>query len=91
MKVKFKFGIQTYSGTVDEMTFGSYRKNSLCIGRKYVTPKLTDNNTSMGAKLKNLAIVHGSVTSGYLDELKTYAGLNSVNVPKGKLPLKLLY
>ena len=98
MKVKFKFGIQTYSGTVDEMTFGSYRKNSLCIGRKYVTPKLTENNTSMGAKLKNLAIVYGSVTSGYLDELKTYAGLNSVNVPKTKLPptafaifVKMLY
>ncbi len=38
MKVKFKYGIQTYSGTVDEMTFGSYRKGTLCIGRKYVIP-----------------------------------------------------
>ena len=34
MKVKFKYGIQTYSGTVDEMVYGSYRDGKLCIGRE---------------------------------------------------------
>ncbi|MDY0126584.1 MAG: hypothetical protein RBR69_00410 [Candidatus Cloacimonadaceae bacterium] len=86
MKVKFKFGIKTYSGTVDEMTFGAYRNGSLCIGRKFVTPKLTANNTLMGETMKNLATVYGALSSGYKDDLKAYALANVVNVPKSKLP-----
>jgi hypothetical protein len=98
MKVIFKFGIKTYSGTVDEMTFGSYRKHSLCIGRKYVTPKLTANNTLMGTVMKNLADVYGDVSSDYKDDLKVYAQRNSANIPSGKIPptsfaifVKMLY
>jgi hypothetical protein len=86
MKVKFKYGIQTYSGTVDEMTFGSYRDGTLCIGRKYVIPALTENNTQKGTIMKNLATVWAEVSSGYKDEMKTYAGRNAVNVPKDMLP-----
>ena len=40
----------------------------------------------MGDKLKNLALIYSSVSSGYKDELRTYAGLNSVNVPNDALP-----
>lgn len=86
MKVKFKFGIQTYSGTIDEMTFGSYRKGLLCIGRKYVVPRLTENNTAKGTIMKNLATVWADVSSGYKDEMKTYALRNAVNIPKNMLP-----
>jgi hypothetical protein len=86
MKVTFNFGIRTYSGTVDGMTFGSYRKDSLCIGRKYVTPILTENNTAMGAKMKNLGTVYGELSSGYKTDLKTYAVKNIANVAKDKLP-----
>ncbi len=86
MKVIFKFGIKTYSGTVDEMTFGSYRKDSLCIGRKYVTPILTANNTLMGAVMKNLAAVFGACSPDYKADLKVYAQRNSANVPNGKIP-----
>lgn len=86
MKVRFKYGIKTYSGTLDEMTFGSYRKGKLCIGREYVVPTLTANNTSMGAVCKNLAAVFGDCSPDYKDDLKIYAGLNVVNVPKTKLP-----
>ncbi|PKN73506.1 MAG: hypothetical protein CVU50_01975 [Candidatus Cloacimonetes bacterium HGW-Cloacimonetes-3] len=86
MKVRFKYGIRTYSGTLDEMTFGSYLKGKLCIGREYVIPKLTANNTLMGAVCKNLAEVYGDCSTGYKADLKTYAGLNAVNIPKGKLP-----
>ncbi|PKN74082.1 MAG: hypothetical protein CVU50_00460 [Candidatus Cloacimonetes bacterium HGW-Cloacimonetes-3] len=67
MKVQFKYGIKTYSGTADEMTYGSYRDGSVCIGRKYVVPSLTAQNTSLGAKLKNLADVFGDCSSGYKD------------------------
>ena len=86
MKVNLQFGIKTYSGTVDGMTFGSYKKDTICIGRKHVSPRITENNTNMGAKMKNLSLVYGSVTSGYKDDLKTYAIANAANVPKGKLP-----
>jgi len=86
MKVKFKFGIQTYSGTVDEMVFGSYRNGTLCIGRKYVYPTITENNTSKGTIMKNLATVWADVSSGYKDEMKTYALRNAVNIPKNMLP-----
>ena len=86
MKAKFKYGIATYSGTIDEITFGSYRKDTVCIARKYVIPRLTEHNTQMGSQLKNLATVWADVSSGYKDELKIYAAKNLANTPKGKLP-----
>lgn len=85
MKVKFNYGIRTYSGTLDEMTFGSYRKDSVCIARKYVVPRITENNTQMGSIMKNLATVYGEVSSGYKEELKLYTAKNVVNVPSGQL------
>lgn len=86
MKVTFKYGIKTYSGTIDEMTYGSFRDDNLCIGRKYVSPTLTANNTLRGTIIKNLADVYSSLSSGYRDDLKTYAAKNISNVPKDKLP-----
>ncbi len=86
MKVTFKYGIQTYSGTIDEMTFGSYREDTVCIGRKYVSPRLTENNTRIGAIATNLASVWEEVSSGYKEEMVTYSQRNAVNIPKGKLP-----
>ena len=86
MKVTFKYGIKTYSGTVDEMTYGSFRDDNLCIGRKYVMPTLTANNTLRGTIIKNLAAIYGSLSSSYKDDLKVYAAKNAVNVPKDKLP-----
>ncbi|PKN71971.1 MAG: hypothetical protein CVU50_09280 [Candidatus Cloacimonetes bacterium HGW-Cloacimonetes-3] len=85
MKVRFKYGIKTYTGTADEMTYGSYRNGSLCIGRKYVMPRTTTQNTSMGAKIKNLANVFGDCSTGYKDDLKVYAGKYQALVPAGKL------
>ena len=85
MKVNLKYGIKTYSGTMDEMTYGSYRKNTICIGRKYVKPRLTDQNALIGSKMKNLAIIYKDVSDSYKQELKQYALLNAVNVPKEKL------
>ncbi|HOV16299.1 MAG TPA: hypothetical protein PLF50_02200 [Candidatus Cloacimonadota bacterium] len=86
MKVKFKYGIKTYSGTVDGMTYGSYRKGNLCIGREYVYPTLTDNNHQKGAIVKNLAKVYSEVSSDYLADLKTYGVRNGKeNVPRNQL------
>ena len=73
MKVKFKFGIKTFSGTAEEMTYGSYAKNTLCLGRQYVKPMLTANNAHMGAIGKNLASVFRAANAAYVNDFKTYA------------------
>lgn len=86
MKVKFKYGIRTYSGTLDEMTYGSFRKHTLCIGRKYVKPAFTDQNAKMGAIMKNLSALYAEADEGYLDDLGVYAVRNGrQNVPYGRL------
>lgn len=85
MKVTFKYGIKTFSGTLDDMTFGSFREASLCIGRKYVIPTLTANNTAKGTITKNLAEIWSGVSSGYKTDLKAYAAKNAANIPKGQL------
>ena len=98
MKVKFKHSIQTYSGKIDEMVYGSYRHGNLCIGREYVYPRLTDNNFEKGAILKNLASVYKNASDEYKADLKIYCLRNSVNIQKDKLVptafsifLKLMY
>jgi len=86
MKVTFKYGIITYSGTLDEMTYESCKDGQVCIGRKFVRPALTANNSTHGSNTKNLAEIFGSLSSGYKADLKTYAGLNAANVDAHKLP-----
>ncbi|MDP2173041.1 MAG: hypothetical protein Q8M98_01440 [Candidatus Cloacimonadaceae bacterium] len=87
MKVKFKYGISTYSGTLDDMTYGSYRNGMVCIGRKRVIPRLTDNNVNMGKIAKNLATIYREVSDLYKDDLKVYAQRNGKqNTPKNQLP-----
>lgn len=85
MKVTFKYGIRTFSGTLDEMTFGSYRDGNLCIGRDYVIPKLTDNNTLMGSVMKNLATIYGAISTGYKTDLKLYATRRAASIPTTQL------
>ncbi len=83
MKVKFKYGIRTYSGTVDEMTYGSYRKGRVCIGRRYVIPKATEQNATLGAASKNLSDVWRSASPEFKADYKIYAGLYGTYVCKG--------
>lgn len=86
MKVKFKYGIRTFSGTIDEMTYGSYRKGKVCIGRGWVLPKSTPQNTEMGAVASNLADLWGGASNGYKADFKTYSSKNEMeNTPNNKL------
>lgn len=86
MKVKFKYGIRTYSGTVDEMVYGSYRKGKLCIGREYVYPRLTTNNEKLGTIAGNLRLLWDEFSTGWKNDLATYALRNGTeNVSKTKL------
>ena len=86
MKVKFKYGIRTFSGTLDEMTYGSYRNGAVCIGRRWVYPKLNDQHTTMGERMKNLSKVYSGASAGFKEDLVTYTVKNGrENVPKTKL------
>lgn len=87
MKVKFKYGIATYSGTIDEMVYGCYRDHKLCIGREYVYPRLTVHNDNLGKTGSNLAILWAGASPEYKADLKTYAQRNgNENVPKTQYP-----
>jgi hypothetical protein len=87
MKVIFKYGISTYSGTLDSMVYGSYRDGKLCIGREYVYPTLTVYNEQLGNVAKNLSTLYAAVSPEYKADLKTYAQRNGTeNVPKTQLP-----
>ncbi len=74
MKVKFKFGIRTYSGTIDGMTYGSYRDDKLCIGREWVIPTPTAQNTEVGSVGANLAVLWAAASNEYKADFKTYSG-----------------
>jgi len=73
MKVKFKHSIKTFSGEVEEMVYGSYRKGKLCIGRDYVYPTLNAHNHQMGAACRNLSLVYNRADSLYRDNFKMYS------------------
>jgi hypothetical protein len=99
MKVTFKYGIKSYTGTADNMTYASYRNGELCVSRVYVYPTLTANNHNMGAIATNLGAVYHTVSADYLANLKTYALRNGQeNVPRNRmipnafaLMLKMMY
>lgn len=85
MKVTFKHSIQTFSGEIEKMVYGSYRKGKLCLGREYVYPTLNANHHDKGAITKNLAIVYSNISPTYLQDLKTYTGENAANEPEDKV------
>lgn len=72
MKVVFKYGIGAMAGTIAEGTFFMTRQRTGSIMRKWVQPKLTTQNTALGAITKNLALIYSSISSGFKDNLKTY-------------------
>lgn len=86
MKVKFKYGIGTYSGTLDEMTYGSYRNGAVCVGRKWVYPTPTAQNATMGERMKNLSKVYAGASAGYKEDLSVYClRYEKQHVAKNKL------
>lgn len=75
MKAKLKYGIAAYSGTIDEITFASYKNGAICIARKHVMPTLTENNTRMGNIAKNISNLYADCSEGYKSDLRTYADI----------------
>ena len=88
MKVTLKYGISAYSGTIDDITFGSYRNGRVCIARQYVLPKSTAQNELMAANARNLVQIYRSCSEGYKSDLRTYADqYNRLKSRLKKLPV----
>lgn len=73
MKVKFKFGIKSFSGTAEKMNFANYKSRGVTIGR--VLPeqrKITEQNITMGEKMKKISEVYNATSDAYKKDLAGY-------------------
>ena len=73
MKVTFKYNIGTYSGTLNGMTYGSFRDGNLCIGRQWVQPAVTPQQTTLATVSRNLSTLYGEASEAWKADLKSYA------------------
>lgn len=73
MKVKFKYGIRAYTGTLDEMTYSSYKKDAVCIGRKWVKPKPTENCAKIGGAGQKIGAIWKETSPEFKEDMKAYA------------------
>ena len=74
MKVKFKYGIKSFSGLFDEMIFSNYQRDNVVIGRMYnPSPKVSENNSIMGAKMQAISKIWVATTDAYKEDFKGYS------------------
>lgn len=102
MKVKFKYGIGSYSGTLDLATFYETKNGNASFMRRWVKPRQTDNNVELGAVGKNLAIIWAEASANYKADMTTYCQLYNAyfkdeenvfqaNISKYAMFTKMLY
>lgn len=72
MKVTFKYGIGSFSGTVENATYWATARKTASIMRRWVMPTATDQNTELGTIATNLASIWAQVTPEYIGDMKTY-------------------
>ena len=88
MKTTLKYGISAYSGTIDDITFASYKNGAVCIARKYVVPKPTAQNETLAANARNLVQIYRASSEGFKNDLRTYADMyNKQKSRRKKLPV----
>jgi hypothetical protein len=74
MKIKFKYGIKSFSGLFDEMIFANYERDKVVIGRMYnPSPRVTENNTLMGTIMQNITKLWAASSETYKKDCKNYA------------------
>lgn len=74
MKIKFKYGIKSFSGLFDEMIFANYERDKVVIGRMYnPSPRVTQNNEFMGTVMQNITKLWDAVSQAYKKDCKNYA------------------
>lgn len=74
MKIKFKYGIKSFSGLFDEMIFANYERDKLVIGRMYnPSPRVSENNEIMGTIMQNISKLWTGISLAYKKDCKRYA------------------
>lgn len=74
MKVKFKYGIKSYSGTCDELTYANYESRSVVIGRMLAVNKtITPQNVLVGNRSVFLGDFYNDISGSFKQDLKVYA------------------
>lgn len=76
MKVKFKYGIGSFAGTLEAATFYETPNGGASFMRKWVMPKITDNNIELGSVSKNLAKIWKECSADYKADMLTYCDLH---------------
>ncbi|HNW38801.1 MAG TPA: hypothetical protein PKJ75_08105 [Methanosarcina vacuolata] len=87
MKVTLKYNMGTYSGTLNDMIYSNYRDGAVCIGRKYVKPAETSQQTALGTVAQNLATIYKTIDPAYIEDLKDYATAYGKQIsPRDQIP-----
>lgn len=74
MKVKFKFGIKSYSGTLDDLVYANYADRSVVVGRMLAENReLTEQNVTMGSRMSIISAVYGAASNDFKEDLAKYA------------------
>lgn len=85
MKVHFKYGLQGYSGYLDDAIFYYNPKIRQTLMRPYVYPRLNHNNERVTTIMSNLKLINPS--EGYRQNLKDYIMFYNDSKEYGHKPL----
>jgi hypothetical protein len=86
MKVTLKYNLSSYSGTLNDMTYGSYKDGAVCIGRKWVQPATTPQQGELGKIAINLSDIYSEASAEWKADLKIYARKYGMEItPKNQL------
>ncbi len=74
MKVKFRFGIKSYSGTVDDFNYANFPDRNVVIGRMVPESReITTQNEVIGNTSNKIAQFYSQVSSAYKQDLELYS------------------
>jgi hypothetical protein len=75
MKVRFRLGVRSYSGSrrEEDLTFMSFRNGDVPIVRRWVYPRITENNQLQGEKMRAAARLWRLVNLDFVKALRDYA------------------
>ncbi len=73
MKVKFNFGIKSYSGRIDDIIFANFADKSVVLARKLpLKRKLTEQNKVIRERMKRISTLYSVISEGYKNDLTAY-------------------
>ena len=72
MKADYTRAIKTVSGRIGKFVHMYVKEGNKAVIKRYVKPKLTENNHDFGSAMKNMVSIWKSCSEGFKRDLKTY-------------------